>query len=699
MSKKRSIVRLTVMVSVLALSLQVLPLAAFLAAGNVSPGSMEPGGFGIGKLGTGSVVYADASLSAERTSGNSAKQGEERVAVTIKVKNIGTPDVGFNRAELDFDEPDNISVTGGETGNVTLGQGAETTITFYLNVGGNAATGSRNMQLILKQDSGTTVTTIYTVSMGLFRIGDKLGTTSGDLGTVAVMDIVHSISPSGGFASGQENTLTLQLKNIGNTVIKNAVLSLTLPDGMSVYNSSNSANLGYVSTGSERTVTFPITVDDEAASKNYAVTAKLSGLSYYNDDVSSEKTFYIPVNGSGTSVKNAEITNISIPSEVSGEDNFNLTFDVANKNSAALKNVKINVEVPEGILNKSRNAFVESSIPGGGSKNYSVTLFPDSSAKAKSYTLKISVSSASGTTDTDAVTQYASVYVSGTSESKTPQLMVDDYSYGGTFVQAGDQFLLDLGLFNTSASHKISNIKVTVSSEDGSIIPVNSSNSFYIDSLGKKERTDYSLLLSVKPGAEQKTTPLTVDMSYEDGSGNALTSKDVISIPVMQETRLEVDDVIAPPELYTGMQSGVSVQFYNMGKTTLNNLRVTAEGNFDTPESTSYFVGNMESGKSDSYDFTFIPRDAGTMEGKIIFTYEDASGDEQILERPFSFNIMGEMPAWEEEMPPEDTSGAKGGKLPWIIGAAVVSVLTGGGIFIWKRRKRKKLNREMEIDE
>jgi hypothetical protein len=240
---------------------------------------------------------------------------------------------------------------------------------------------------------------------------------------------------------------------------------------------------------------------------------------------------------------------------------------------------------------------------------------------------------------------------------------------------------------------------VTVSSEDGSIIPVNSSNSFYIEKLGKKERINQAMMFTVKPSAEQKTTPLTVDMSYEDGSGNAFTSKDIISIPVMQETRLEVDDVIAPPELYAGMQSGVSVQFYNMGKTTLNNLRVTAEGDFDTPESTSYFVGNMESGKSDTYDFSFIPRQGGAMEGKIIFTYEDAAGDQQILERPFSFEIQAEMPAFDEGMPPEDGAAqGDGGKALWIVLGALV-LLAGGGIIAWRKIRKKKIHREMEIDE
>ena len=655
----------------------------------------------IGHFSSGNVVYADnpvnVSLSVERTSGNSAKQGEERVPVIIEIKNTGSREVEFDSAELKLDEPDSIAVTGGETGNVTLGSEDEDTITFYLNVGGNAETGSRDMELVLKSGTGEAEETVYTKQLGIFRIGEKLATTSGDRGTVVSSDIVHSISPSGGFSPGQDNVLTLNLKNIGNTVIKNAVLSLTLPEELSVYNSSNSANLGYISVGSTRDVSFPITVDEDAVSKNYAVTVELSGLSYYNDEVSSDKTFYIPVNGSGGSLKNAEITNISIPSEVSGDDEFTLSFDVVNQSGANLKNVKINVDVPEGLLNKTRSAFVESSIPAGSSRNYSVKLFADDSAKEKAYPIKISLSSSASISESDAVIQYASVYVAGISGEKTPQLMVADYGFGGTYVEAGEVFSLDLGLYNTSSAHDISNIKVTINSEDGSIIPVNSSNSFYIERLDKKERTDYSLMLSVKPTAEQKTTALNVDMSYEDGSGNTFESKDIISIPVMQDTRLEVDDVIAPPELYVGMQSGVSVQFYNMGKTVLSNLRVTAEGDFDTPESNSYFVGNMESGKSDSYDFSFIPRAGGTMEGKIIFTYEDASGSEQVLERPFSFEVMGEMPVFNE-MPPEEMGDEGNGKLKWIIGAVILA-LAVIGVIIWRKRRKKKINQEMEIDE
>jgi hypothetical protein len=643
-------------------------------------------------------VYA-AGIDAGLSGTSSAVQGDQDVEVTVKVESKGSS-ITFDSAVLELDSPDNISVSGGSTGSVTLNDGDSINITFYLTIGRFAETGSRDISLSLKNGSGSGSSTVYSKNLGIFRIYEKVGTPKGGAGKyVASIDFVHTISPEDGFTSGTDNTLKISLKNVGNTVVKNAVLSLTLPEGLSIYNSSNSANLGYISSGSSRDVNFPITVDDDAESKNYAIIAKLTGLNYTNEEVSAEKTFYIPVNGSGSSVKNAEIVNISAPDQVAGEDEFTLSFDVHNRNNAALKDVRVNVEIPDGLLNKSRSTFIENSIAGGGSKSYSVTLFAADGAKDKTYTLKISLSSGSSDEDGKSVVQYASVYVSGAGGEKTPQLMVDSYSYGGTFVQAGDAFLLQLGLYNTSASHAVSNIKVTISSEDGAFIPVDSSNSFYIEKLGKRERTEQALILSVKPNAEQKTTPLIIDMSYEDGSGNEFTSKDMISIPVMQETRLEVDDIIPPPELYAGMQSGLSVQFYNMGKTTLNNLRVTAEGDFDTPESTSYFVGNMESGKSDSYDFGFIPRKDGEMAGKIIFSYEDASGDVQTLERPFSFQVMGEMPVFDEGFPPEgEPVDQGGGKTLWIV-LAIVALLAGGGIFTWRRIRKKKLHREMEIDE
>jgi len=86
------------------------------------------------------------------------------------------------------------------------------------------------------------------------------------------------------------------------------------------------------------------------------------------------------------------------------------------------------------------------------------------------------------------------------------------------------------------------------------------------------------------------------------------------------------------------------------------------------------------------------------MEGTVYFTYEDASGDQQVIEKQFSFDIM-EMPVWNEEpFPIDENMGGK--KTPWLpIGAGAVAVAGAAGIVLWKRHRKKKMNREMEIDE
>ena len=388
MNSKRRKAILVLIVTVMALGFQAIPI--------------------YDQFGTGNVVYGDTMLINSKVVGSaSAVQGDQNVVVTIEVENRQNGNFTFDSATLELSTTKDVTISGGSTGTITLTKGQKASISFYLNVSRFAVSGSRTMSMILRND-GSTVHEAG--SLGRFTIYDKIADPSGGTGTyTAVLDITHYTNPEGGFDSGQDNTLILDIINNGNTVIKNAELTLTMPDGLSLNNASNSLAMGYISTGSRKEVSFPIAVDDDAESKNYAIAVELTGLNYSNQAVSLKKTFYVPVNGSGTSIKNAEITNISTPSQVYGEEEFTLSFNVENRNSADLKNVKVNVDVPEGLLNKSRSTFIESSIPAGSNKNYSVTLFAADGAKEKAYSMKISLSSSASTEDTNTVTQYASV--------------------------------------------------------------------------------------------------------------------------------------------------------------------------------------------------------------------------------------------------------------------------------------------------
>lgn len=644
-------------------------------------------------------VYA-ASVSAKQVGTAMARQGDKDVRIEVEVNNGGGSSVTVTGEMSLRSSSTEVTPSGGKTSsesNITVGAGAKGILAFKVDIGRFADEGLFDFDIEI-YDTTSPASPLEIVTARI-NISQKTATPN-DGSSLASMDLDYSLNNAQGIIAGASNEMTIKLFNRGNTTIKNGEVSLTLPEGISIDNGAASQYVGYMFSGDRQTTKFTLTASTKLESKNYPIDVVITGKDGSNNDVNIKKTLYIPVVGSGSaaSMRDIEITGVSIPQQAPAGDDFTLNFQVRNSGTSEARDLKITVSPTEGIINKTKNIFIESSIPKGSSKSYSVTFFSLTSAEQQSYPIKITVEPVNGD-GSDSSLQYASIMLKQAGgSSKTPQLMVDSYNYGGSYVQAGSNFQLNLGLYNTSSSHDLTNIKVTVTSSDGSFIPVNSSNAFFIESIPKKGRHTKSLNLSVKQGAEQKTTELQVDMSYEDGAGNAFNSKDVISIPVMQETRLQVDDVIAPPELYAGMQSGVSVQFYNMGKTVLANLRITAEGDFDTPESISYFVGNMESGKSDSYDFSFIPRQGGNMEGRIIFTYEDASGNEQVFERPFSFQVMDEMPNWGEEFPPEEIPQAQGRKWPFIVGGIAV-VLAAAGVVVWRKLRKRKINQEMEIDE
>jgi hypothetical protein len=659
--------------------------------------------------GAGGQVFAaeNTAVKLSQTGGYFAFPGDSNVALTLRVENKGSNAITFQAKTSLSQTSGTLTEPNPSSATVTLEAGGSTELVFYVNVARNADIKTHSVPVVLINKSDGSILRSGNLELQVIKKSLPPGLIGGDDGSpvtgviyTPAFDLVHKLSPTDSIVSGSVTNLTLSFVNSGNTTMKNTIVTLGLPEGITVNNGSNSLSVGYINIGTSKTVVFPIIADEDVKTKNYPFSVKIEFADQNNESRSVEQTIYLPVQGSGssTSLSGLSITNISVPQQVLAGQDFTLSFKVTNTGSNGTGPVKVYAEAQDGLVNRTQNAFVEQNIAAGQSKSYSVTYFTKDSAPETNYIIKLAVDPTSGSGD--GIQQYTGVYVKnvGTDSIKTPQLMVSNYSFGGTFVQAGDEFRLDLGLQNTSSAHTLRNVKVTLDSGDGTFIPVRSSNSFFVDRIEKNGTVNQSVYLSVKPDAEQRTTSINVSMSYEDTEGNAFTATDVISIPVMQDTRLLVDDIISPPELYVGMQNGVSVDFYNMGRTKLHNLRINAEGDFDTMESNSYYVGNMEPGTSDSYDFSFIPRETGTMTGKVIFTYEDASGHQQIYEKEFQFQIM-DMPVWNEEPWPPEEMPTDGGGILWLpigIGAAIA---IAAAIFFIRRHRKKKINEEMEINE
>ena len=264
-------------------------------------------------------------------------------------------------------------------------------------------------------------------------------------------------------------------------------------------------------------------------------------------------------------------------------------------------------------------------------------------------------------------------------------------------VLAGKDFPLSLTLTNTSAK-TLCNIKVTVQDSTGSVLPAEGSNSFFIRSIAPGASYGKLLPMTVGNDITAGNSTIAVNMSYEDLDAHTFTSSDTITVPVTQEDRLVIDDILDPGWLMAGEQGFLQIKYYNMGKTTLNNLRIAVSGDFTIDGDSSQYVGNMANGRSDYFSFNFFPNEEGECKGKAVFTYENAQGEEQVIEKEFTLNIQP-APQYEDpgDMPVEPVKGPTPLWQKILIGAGVAAAAVVA-IVLGKKRKKAKAE-ALELDE
>lgn len=366
-----------------------------------------------------------------------------------------------------------------------------------------------------------------------------------------------------------------------------------------------------------------------------------------------------------------------------------------NNSSQVAKNIKITVEPTSPVVNKTKNIFVET-LNGGEVKNFNVTMFVGAVTDPQNYPIKITAETTGQ--DPTSITQYSGVFVNGDSSKTVPQIIITNYSYGDSDVVANKVFKLSLSLKNTNKAQAVKNIRISLNADEGVFIPHNTSGSFYIESIAPNATVTKTIELMTKPDAPEKTVSINVDMAYEDSKGNAITNKDIISVPVVQERRIEIDNVEQLGELFVGEAGNLSLKYYNMGKNTLNNLiiDVAESEDFSFQQSPKIFVGKFDAGKSDIFDFSIIPNKEGVLKGKVIFQFEDSVGKVTTIEKDFTAQAMEMViPEIPDGELPDETNGT-GSIWKWAIGGVAILAVVGG--FIIYRRK-KKMNDSLDIDQ
>ena len=437
--------------------------------------------------------------------------------------------------------------------------------------------------------------------------------------------------------------------------------------------------------------------------------------------VEETQTIFLNAGGDVEHESNLVIENIKYPTNsipVNGD--FPLRFEIRNNGGIKAENVLVKVESqdPAAVVPKSTSISRIASIEPESSESLEFIFTPTPDAITRNYPISITVEYEDDFNldgeKRPTLNQYIGLYARNDDaddddKKGTPRLIIDKYEFSPSMVKAGENFTMNLSFFNTNSVQGIKNIKIYLTAESGSnedspnagssvFTPVNSSNTFYIDSIAPKKRVNQNITMFTIPDALAKTHTITANLEYEDNDGNEYTAQELIGVPVVQQSKLEVGEISFFPEASVGQPLPVSVEFYNTGKVTLYNLMVKLEGDFDT-ENPQYYVGNFDSGSSDYFDSTVIPMQPGEASGAIVFTYEDSTGESQEVRQEFDLNVV-EMPPMEEfpgdmgPMPEEETGLLKS---PWFWIILAIVLVVGGVLFNKKRKKKRE--KEMALDE
>ena len=617
------------------------------------------------------------------------KAGEEaRLAIPIEntsrgeAKDVFVMPVIENSEDFPFEI--NTMVTKKKISSIS-GRNTET-VAFYLNVKktAKAKTYPININMEYSSEDGgsySTRETIYIKIENEYNIPD--------------LKLINTEITGKKLISGETKTVGFTIQNKGDLIAKDIEIQLSgfVNNQLLLDSPIDTIKLPSLEAGEAKSVFFNILADEELESGNYSLDVNIKYKDEYGEEYRTETKAYLLVEAKGTQKTNFIFRNLKYPeTEIGTYTDFDISFDLKNNGETDVNNIKVSIDGGEEILPKSMSIKNIPKLEAGKEKNIQFTLFAKDNIESKNYPIKITVQYETGTgsrKEIETVEQYIGVLInSDDKEIGEPKIIIENYNYGSEFIEAGSEFPLEMSFYNTN-NKEVRNIRVSISSDGDVFSPIGSSNSFYIPNIPGKARNLQKIYLKPKIDAEYKTYNIFADIEYEDTKGKTYSTKELISVPVIQKSKLVMGDVEFSSENFVGTPIALSVEFYNAGRGLMRNMIISIEGDFETNEG-SLYIGNLESGKNNYYDATIIPLSAGTLEGKITFNYDDEIDQNYIIEKEFSIEIMEQM----EEIMPDDFMvdmeeyTEDNNKKYIIIGSSALLIVIISYIF-YKRRKKK----------
>ena len=597
-----------------------------------------------------------------------------------------------------------------------LAPGRSKNATFNVKIDKSAPNGNYTMTIVVEYESYDGNKVLSTTDTVYVRVNTKA--------TSAQLAITRTdIMPSSTINAGDNFIVGFEFTNKGDAPARDVKVSLNglSNDGFTLSSGLNNKTAQVIEPGKKSYLYFDLKSSKKLSGGSQELEMKLSYKDSKGEIVEELNKFYVEVRSNADKSSSLIMEKLTYPTGSLGQNKeVDVNFTLRNQGQMDAKNIVVTAESQDqsGLVSKTVSIVKLPTIAPGEVKEMNFKFLTAKGGITKNYPITISVEYMDdvGTYDFN---QFIGVFVVAPAEpgppvdpiKSTPRLIIDRYDFTPTLVPAGENFSMNLSFFNTNSEKTVKNIKIFLTSDErtdpnsnsggGSVFtPVDSSNTFYIDSIPPKGRVEKTITMFTVPDAQAKTYTLTANFEYEDNKGDSYTATELIGIPVIQQSKLETGELGVYPEAFVFQPAPVSIEFFNTGKVTLYNMMVKLEGDFQT-ENGSYYVGNFPSGSSEYFEGMVVPNQPGQLTGDVVFTYEDSTGQEQEIRKSFTLNVMEEapMPEWPgEEYPPMDDGGGKFSKIlksPWLW----VSLVLIGGITGFTIYRKKKKEKELALDE
>lgn len=295
-----------------------------------------------------------------------------------------------------------------------------------------------------------------------------------------------------------------------------------------------------------------------------------------------------------------------------------------------------------------------------------------------------------------------------------PKLMVSEFSASSDVIKSGEEFDFTFSVYNTHGETAAKNIKITVTSEMFSV--TKGSNSFFVPKIAQGESEQITINLKASAAAMTGSYPIDIRMEYEydgmpvtEANAGGVEVTETKMLLIKENLRVSVENVTVGGwnTPYVNQPTQLAFSVYNMGKSQLNNVYFTVEGDFSVANGSSYYYGTLQAGYPDYVEMDIMPLAAGDVTGTLTIHMEDSNGDEVTYTAEINGFVMEESGGdigWEEpgvdfpvDVPPvEEPQKEPLVSLPIfiviLIATFLISFLAARGIRIacYKKKLRKE---------